>query len=343
MQVRELPAHAVGHGWDAFVEAHSEGTLFHTTWWRDLLFRHFPHRARFLEARRDDRRVGVLPLYETRSLLSGKALYSVPYGVYGDPLAHDDEVTLALLGAAERMRADGAHRFVELRCRRELPRPLTRSDLYATFGCTLPEDPDECLGMIPRKSRATARQAREKYGLRFREAPGALPEFHRLFVLNKQKLGSPAFAADYFRDLLRLPRRCVRLHVVEKGGEILVAVLSILFGGTFNPYYSGSMPGADRLGASNFMYWQLMHTASAAGYRWFDFGRSRVDTGAYHFKRHMGFEPRPLPYAFLVEPGRPLPSINPSNPAFSLPRRIIRGLPYPCARVLGPHLMNLVP
>ena len=36
-------------------------------------------------------------------------------------------------------------------------------------------------------------------------------------------------------------------------------------------------------------------TSRGAGYRVFDFGRSREGTGPYNFKRHWGFEPQPLP------------------------------------------------
>ena len=37
-----------------------------------------------------------------------------------------------------------------------------------------------------------------------------------------------------------------------------------------------------------------------AGYRVFDFGRSREGTGPYNFKRHCGFEPVPLPYQYVL-------------------------------------------
>jgi FemAB-related protein (PEP-CTERM system-associated) len=343
VEVVELQPQAVSHGWDEYVERHAGGTLFHTSWWRDLLWGQFPHQPRFLEARREGRRVGLLPLYETRSILSGKALYSVPYGVYGGPLGDDSEAVGALIDAVRAMREAGGHRFAELRCLDPIDPSLPCSELYATFVRELPEDPDDCLGTIPRKSRATTRQARDREGLRFGEAPDGVEQFHRLFVLNKSKLGSPAFGSEFFEALLGFPRNAVRLHFVRRGEELLVAVLSFLYRATWNPYYSGSVPNADRLGASNFMYWKLMEQAVREGFRRFDFGRSRVDTGPYHFKRHMGFEPTPLQYAYVLGPGQSIPAINPSNPAFSLPRRIIQKLPYAIARRVGPPLMNLVP
>ncbi len=351
--VVELAPDASPHGFDEYVERHPDATFFHGTAWRDLVRRHFPmHRPRYLEARRGGRRVGVLPLFQTSSPLSGRALVSLPYAVYGGPLADDAPAELALLDHLRSLVRDGGLRFAELRCLR-LPRAdgaasggfasLPGSELYSTFVRELPTDPEGCLAMIPRKSRASTRQARDRHGLVFAEEPGRLDDFHRLFVMNKQRLGSPAFSRAWFADLLRLGRRRVRLHVVLAERRVVVAVISFLHRETWNPYYSGSEPEADRLAASNFAYWQLMRAAAAEGFTRFDFGRSRVATGAFDFKRNMGFEPTPLPYRYVIGDGGAIPSVHPGNERFSLPRRLIGALPLPLARALGPRLMRLVP
>jgi len=304
----------------------------------------------------------VLPLFQTRSPLAGRALVSMPYAVYGGALVDDAEVERALLDRLRALVDAERLRFAELRFR-ELPATgagapgggfaaLAGSDLYCTFLRELPADPELCLEMIPRKSRATTRQARDRHALRFVEAPRDLDSFrafHHLFVLNKRRLGSPAFGLDWFLDVKRILGARARLHFVEEGAaraaarRVVVAVLSLLHGDTWNPYWSGSLPEADRLGASNFAYWQLMRTASAEGFRRFDFGRSRVDTGPWHFKRNMGFEPTPLPYRWLLGAGASIPQVHPGNEKFSLPRRLIASLPVPWIEAVGPSLMALVP
>ncbi len=62
------------------------------------------------------------------------------------------------------------------------------------------------------------------------------------------------------------------------------------------------------------MYWELMCHAARAGFRIFDFGRSREGTGAYNFKRHWGFEPVPLPYQYILAEGAPMPEPEPVQP-----------------------------
>lgn len=353
-QVVELAPGASPHGFDEYVERHPGGTLFHGSAWRDLVGRHFPaHRPRPLEAWRGGRRVGVLPLFETRSPLSGRALISSPYAVYGGPLASDGAAARALLDRVRAMVGGERLRFAELRLR-DLDRSsggaaaeyagLPGSALYAAFERDLPVDPEECLAAIPRKSRASTRQARDRHRLEFHEDDGGrLDDFHRLFVRNKQRLGSPAFSREWFADLLRLGRHRARLHVVSREGRMVAAAISFLHRDTWNPYYSGADGDADRLSASNFLYWQLMRAASAEGFRRFDFGRSRVDSGPFEFKRNMGFEPAPLPYRYVPGASGAIPSVNPGDRRFALPQRVIRSLPFALARAVGPALMRLVP
>jgi len=235
------------------------------------------------------------------------------------------------------------YRFCEWRCRTPPPGDLPRSERYASFLRELPQDPEECLALIPRKSRASTRQARDRHGLSFVEDPSRLTQFHRLFLLNKRRLGSPAFSLDFFQDLMQTFPRRARVHVVVRGNCVVVAVLSFIDRDTLHCYFSGSVPEADSVGASNYMYWRLMQWAVEQGLERFDFGRSRVDSGPYHFKRHMGFEPRLLPYVFILGVGERIPEVHPSNKKFSLAQKVIRNLPVPVLEHLGPLLMSLVP
>jgi len=130
---------------------------------------------------------------------------------------------------------------------------------------------------------------------------------------------------------------------VVEDQRVLAAVLSLQARDTFYPYYSGALPGADRLGANNALYALLMEEAVRRGCRVFDFGRSRKTSGAAAFKRHMGFAPAPLDYQFYFPRGGRPPAIHPGNPAMALPQRLLASLPVWVARLVGPSIMRHVP
>ena len=73
------------------------------------------------------------------------------------------------------------------------------------------------------------------------------------------------------------------------------------------PYYGAALPSAFALAPNDFMYWEVMREACLAGYRLFDFGRSRVGSGSFAFKRHWGFEAQPLAYQYVLRNGHQIP------------------------------------
>ncbi len=329
---------------DRFVARHPLGSPFHETRWLDLVRATFRFETQTLVAWRGRDLAGVLPLALVTAPLTGRRLVSVPFGVYGGILAHDDEALGALDEAAQLLALRTSARFLELRWMGPGPTRHQSSPLYETYRRELPARPDEVLGLIPRKARAEVRKARDKHALLLVSGLELLGEFYRLYVLNKRSLGSPVFAPAYFRRLLDLFGPRARLHGLRApDGRLLTAVLSLQARDTLYPYYSGAAPGVDQLGANNAQYAALMEEAVAAGLRVFDFGRSRAHSGAASFKRHMGFLPTPLDYQFYFPHGGHPPSLHPDNPRMALPRRILSALPLWAARAIGPTVMRNVP
>jgi hypothetical protein len=97
-------------------------------------------------------------------------------------------------------------------------------------------------------------------------------------------------------------------------------------------------------GVNNFIYCKIMEWAVERGFRVFDFGRSRRDTGPAAFKKNMGFEAEPLHYQYcLLTENAHLPVFNPSNPKLDLPRRIWSRLPPIVTRSLSGPLSRYLP
>jgi FemAB-related protein (PEP-CTERM system-associated) len=329
---------------DAFVRAHPRATFFHQSRWGRLVQRLYGHEPRDLVAWREGRVVGVLPLALCRGPLGRRNLLSIPYAVYGGPLGADAAIEARLVEAGVRLAEELRVGRLELRFREDPANGMPGTDLYWTFVRELPERPEDVLARMPKKARAEARKARERSGLELTEGEWYVDDLYRLFLRNKQVLGSPGLPARHFHAIQAELGPDVHVHLVRRGRRPLAAVMSFAFRDTLIAYYAGTEPGADReCSASNFMYMALQEWAVERGFRTFDFCRSRADSGAFGFKRHQGFEPTQLHYRFhLVRDRRP-PSFTPSNPRTRALRNAWTRLPSWCARGLSERLARYLP
>jgi FemAB-related protein (PEP-CTERM system-associated) len=323
--------------WDDFVQAHPNATFFHLSPWRRIATEVFGHRPHFLSVRRNGEICAVLPAVEVRSRLFGRALISNAFCVGGGPLAADEAAQAAVLAEAEALGERLGVDYVELRDTEAGGEAWRRKDdLYAGFEGPIPADPEENLKQIPRKQRAVVRKALER-GLETTVDPGP-GVFYELYARTMRDHGTPALPRRFFERLMQaFPGQCEILTVRHEGRPVS-SVLSYYFRDRVLPYYTGSAPEARGLGSNDLMYWAVMRRAAERGGRIFDFGRSKVGTGPYNFKRNWGFEPRPISHHYRLLRRTELPNINPTNPRYQAFIEAWRRLPLPVANAISPLL-----
>jgi FemAB-related protein (PEP-CTERM system-associated) len=340
VRCRELDA-AAEPAWDAFVRGQRDGTFFHLSGWRHVIQRAFGHRTDYVLAERDGAITGVLPLAQVKTLLFGNSLISVPFCVYGGPLAADAESAAALATHAAALMRERRVPVLEFRFREAPPAAegwQLRSDLYVTFRKAFAGDDDANLKAIPRKQRAMVRKGIDR-GLASVLDTGA-DRLHRIYAESVRNLGTPVFAKAYFRILLEVWRDQIDIVTILDGGEAIASVMNFYFRDEVLPYYGGGRAVARERYGNDFMYWEVMRRAAARGFRLFDFGRSKRGTGSFAFKKNWGFEAAPLHYAFRLAPGAGIPDTNPLNPKFRLFIAAWKRLPLPVAGLLGPHVVR---
>src|SRR5690242_17810953 len=333
--VRRLE-HNDGARWDAFVNDAPEATFFHRAAWREVIEQILGHRCHYLYAERHGAITGILPLAEIRSWLFGRALISTPFCVYGGVVACDAEseafLTKAAVDLADELRVD----YLELRDR-ELRHPTWPvKDLYVGFRKVLLPDHEDNLKAIPRKQRAMVRKGIAA-GLEARH-DGGIDEFYRVYAESVRNLGTPVLPRKYYARLQQTFGKDCEITVVSYEAQPVAAVMSFYFRDEVHPYYGGSVWRGRDLAANDFMYWAVMQRAVERGARVFDYGRSKQDTGSYHFKKHWGFERRPLPYAYHLVRATTVPNISPTNRKYALFIKAWQRLPLPVSCALGPWL-----
>lgn len=331
--------------WDKYVAEHSQGTPFHLLAWREAVERTFGHRPHYLVAKAGADVVGVLPVFHVKSFLFGSMLVSVPYGVYGGALADSEQTALALEGRAAQLAGELSVAYLELRDRQPAAeRGGAHRELYVGFRKELPADSGAVLETIPRKTRRMVRLAISA-GLdgALSRSPEHVDAFYSLFAHNMRKLGSPAFPKSLILNLLSSFKDRADILLVRREGRPVAGVMNLYFGDQVLPYYSGAQEELNSIGVNNFLYYDLMVKSIEKGYRLFDFGRSKIETGPYHFKRHFGFEPKPLPYRYVLIRGTEIPNLNPTNPKYRRAIEIWKKLPLRITTTVGPWIVRGIP
>ncbi len=330
--------------WDAYVQGHAEGTLFHTTSWRNAVCDSFPHEPIYLAAVRNGQPVGLLPLFLVRSRLAGRMLVSVPYGVGGGILATDGDAVSALAYAAQSLAQERRCRVIDLRSAQASIDEWPCVDMYAAFARELPDRAENVPGWLPRKARAAARNARDKYRLTVSFDDQHLAAVWRLYSITMRRLGSITYPYRFFQRLIHHTPKRHWVALVHRKGRPVAGLVTFLYRDRVMPYFFGSTEEARGCSAANFIYFSLMERGVAAGFRTFDFGRSRRDnSGSYDFKRFNGFEPVPLGYQSFVPPGETRPSLSPNAARYRLARRIWKHLPLMLTQVASARLAAHIP
>lgn len=317
---------------DVFVRAHPAATPFHLPQWSRAIAAGTGQPAHILVAERDRAVQGVLPLTEIRSPLFGAALVSAGFGVDGGILAYEDEVAAQLVEEATLLAGRIDCASVELRGG-PLPAGWSRSEgVYAGFARGLPAGEDDILKSIPRKQRAEVRRA---LGFGLDVSVGRDTDAHyRAYAESVRNLGTPVFPPGLFAAVLDAFGEEADILTIGRNGAPLASVLSLYFNGTVYPYWGGGTQAARAARANELMYYELMRHAAMRGCTRFDFGRSKLGTGAFAFKKNWGFEPKPLTYARWGAARE----LNPLSPRYRLQVAAWRRLPLWLANRLGPPI-----
>lgn len=319
----------------AFVRAHPGATPFHLPEWGEAVAAACGQRAHLLVAEyADGSLAGVLPLTEMRSPLFGRALvssgFAVDGGILGDPSAIEP-----LASAACDLAARLGCPSVELRGGAHPAGWAVDAGSYLGFARPLAADDDAELLAIPRKQRAEVRKAlANDLTVEVGRDAAALRDHYRVYAESVRNLGTPVFPRALFREVAA--RVDADVLTVRHAGVAVASVLSLYWRGTVYPYWGGGIAAARGLRANDRMYFALMAHARSRGCMRFDFGRSKVGTGAAAFKKNWGFTGEPLAYASWSEGERR--EVNPLNPKYALMVRTWAKLPLPIANLVGPWI-----
>ena len=326
---------------DGFVRQHPDSTPFHTSRWLKGVEAGTGQKAYCLTAESSANGIeGILPLHVVGSPLFGRALVSSGFAVGGGILAINQGVAERLADAAWKLAEAQKCGSAELRGGPLLPAPwIVKSEAHANFARPLALDDDAELLAIPRKQRAEVRKGLGNgLAIETGNSKRDLDWHYRVYSESVRNLGTPVFPKALMTEVLRAFGDDADILTVLADGQPVASVLSLYHKGVVMPYWGGGVFAARALRANDVMYYALMNHARRRGCVAFDFGRSKVGSGAFSFKKNWGFEPQPLSYAMRTANGAEPRDINPNSPKYKAQIAMWQKLPLPVANMIGPWI-----
>lgn len=322
---------------EAFVAEHPS-TPFHRPAWLQAIEEGTGQRAFGLVAERAGVIAGWLALTEVRSVLFPPALVSGAFGVGGGVLAETDEAGAMLLRAAQEMAQRLSVSSVELRggTANEGWQPITGK--HANFSRPLAEDREAELAAIPRKARAEVRKCLRSPLEMVVGHSDHLDTFYRCYAESVHNLGTPVFPRKLFAAVLGHFGEDADILTALHEGRGVSSVLSLYHQGAVMPYWGGGGLEARARKSNERIYFELMDHGRARGCTQFDYGRSKVGSGPYNFKKWQGFEPEPLTYWSWTAPGSTARNIDPTDQSYSASIDLWKMLPLSVATRIGPFI-----
>ncbi len=315
-------------------------TPFHRPEWFEAVHRAAGHPAHVLLAERGGALAAALPLHAVHSPLFGRALVSAGFAVGGGVLG-DAGAAPELFAAAQELARRLTCPTIEVRGG-VMPEDATwhiKRESHAGFVAPLAADDEAQLAWIPRKQRAEVRKGLAN-GMAVRTGRNMADRamHYAIYAESVRNLGTPVFPRALFEAVMDAFGEDADILTVLHEGRAVASVLSLYHCGAVMPYWGGGVHAARGLRANDVMYYALMCHARVRGCTSFDFGRSKTDTGAYHFKRNWGFTPQPLSYAVWSADGAPPRDVNPLSPRYKAKIALWQKLPLGIANRVGPWI-----
>jgi len=323
--------------WLAFIAAAPEASIFLHPAWLKVLCDTYGYTPVCLAATESHSVVGLLPLIEVRSWLTGNRAVCLPFSDACGAVVRNESAFRALLRSADELRNDRKWRFIEIRDSVISASGFRTTARYKLHRTVLGADPDAVLGTFNQQSKRKLKKAAKGcVVVERRTDQDALHAFIRLNALTRQKHGVPPQPDSFFRNIGReiLDAGLGFIGVATVSDRIVAASVFLHWNNRIVYKYGASDEAAHSVGGNYAVMWDAMRWGCEHGFTLFDLGRTDpTNDGLLQFKRGWGSQESDLFYARIGAGINDRASDTPGTLARLKPA--ISRIPLPILKFLG--------
>jgi FemAB-related protein (PEP-CTERM system-associated) len=325
--------------WNTYIETSPQAVFAHHLGWKRVVEETFGHRPFYLIAYRQNQVAGLLPLFLVKSVIFGRYLVTSPFLTFGGLISDDENAASALVSKAVQIAQETRAGYVEIRNERVYSQlPHTKNSYYTLILDISPGEKNVWDSRLKSTTRRNVRKAQQS-GLEVVEGHEHIDEFVRINAKNMHRLGTPAHHRRFFHNIIKFIPEAFLL-MARKGKAFAGGTLLAPFKDTVNMPWVGSLEEYFELRPNNLIYWEAITRSIQRGFRFFDFGRSKFDSGTFRFKVQYGAEPVPLFYQYYLNKSQKLPEVDPDGAQYRALVNVWKRLPRPIVNAIGPAIIR---
>jgi CelD/BcsL family acetyltransferase involved in cellulose biosynthesis len=284
--------------WAELVARHPKASVFHSPGWLESLRRTYGYQPVAFSTKGGELINGIV-FCEVRSWLTGRRLVSLPFSDHCEPLADAEE--FRILEQPARMQAERRRcKYVEYRPISPIAASgLSEQTRYRFHAVDLQPDIEALYRRLHESCIRRKIKKAEKERLCHKSGRSELlfSHFWKLLLLTRRRHKLPPQPAEWFRNLAAILGEQFSIHVAYLEDRPIASIVTLSFKNTIVYKYGCSDAAVNSLGATPFLFWQIIQHAKRDGMTTLDLGRSDIDdVGLSTFKEHLGGAPSDLTY-----------------------------------------------
>ncbi|MFH2035013.1 MAG: FemAB family XrtA/PEP-CTERM system-associated protein [Candidatus Zixiibacteriota bacterium] len=334
---------AIKESWDSYVQDSTSATIAHQAGWRKVINKSLGHKPVYILAMENGKIAGILPIFKIKTWWGTRSIVSIPWLDYGGVIADSEEIALKLLLRAGEITREYKAEFIEYRSIQTADPDLPVSREKVSFWLELEKDSDALWKRFDGKLRNQIRKS-DKSGLTTTlGGTEQIASFYEVFSHNMRDLGTPVWGRDFFENILNEFSDDAKIILVKSADKVIAGGLVLYFKDRIYVPSASSYRDYIKMCPNHALYWSLIKSGCEQGYKYFDFGRSGINSNTYNFKKQWCPESTQLNWQYYLNTLNEIPTVNPTNPKYHLIINIWRKLPISVANFLGPKVIRNFP
>lgn len=317
--------------------------------WKKIIRSTFGHTPYYLLVKNNQNIEAACPLFHVSSKLFGSSLISLPYLNGGGIISQSQDAKDFLLSEIKKLHSNLKCDYTELRERAAVDfkdNIITRNHKVAMV-LPLMDDPEKLFSSFTPKLRSQIRRP-TKEGCSAKIIQGNeithndTNQFYSVFSTHMRDLGTPVFPKKLFSYTLELFGKDAALCIVEQNNKPIASGIIVKKDNYIEIPWAASLMSKRKFAPNMLLYWEILKYSCLSGAKYFDFGRSSIDSGTFKFKAQWGASQVLLHWYYPAENSN-IPDINPDSKKFELLVNTWKKLPLLITNTVGPYITKSLP